>query len=35
MTYRVIQWMTCDVGQAGWLTHLDLGVVRPRGLVRG
>jgi hypothetical protein len=46
--YRVIQWMTGDVGamgainaipgvweaSPGWVNHLDLGLIRPRGLVR-
>ena len=59
MSYRIIQWMTGDVGQVGirhfadnpvfdlvavlvhtsekvgqWVTQLDLGPVKPRGLVR-
>jgi hypothetical protein len=36
-TYRVIQWMTGDVGQVGvrhFADNLDLGLVQPRGLVR-
>lgn len=59
MSYRIIQWMTGDVGQVSVrhfadnpvfdlvavlvhisekvgqrVTHLDLGLVKPRGLVR-